>query len=65
MWVGGGHSLLPGEGMSELHFKIKKGIERKRERKDNLQRRKGKAETQDRRVEHVVRNINRFVLVGA
>ena len=65
MWVGGGHSLLPGEGMSELHFKIKKGIERKRERRDNPQRRKGKAETPDRRVEYVVRNINRFVLVGA
>ena len=57
--------MLPGEGMSELHFKIKKGIERKRERRDNPQRRKGKAETPDRRVEYVVRNINRFVLVGA
>lgn len=35
MWVGGGHSLLPGEGMSELHFKIKTGRERKGERRDN------------------------------
>ena len=34
MWVGGGHSLLPGEGMSELHFKIKTGRERKGERRD-------------------------------
>lgn len=35
MWVGGSHSLLPGDGMSELHFKIKKGRERKGKRRDN------------------------------
>lgn len=49
MWLGGGPSLLPGEGMSELHFKIKKGRERKGERGGNPWRRKAKAETQDRR----------------